>query len=677
MSDRARRAVARGGSSGASPVATPGPSSAARLLPPGSGASIPGMSVGMAMGMPFPRVLPGTHHPYVMQPQLHNGYPAQYTPQQFLPMNANNANGFAAVQHQQQQQQQTVRPWPLSNTSAPVPPFHMIGKGQALHTTFPSRMKVGVTTLMQPTPEGPDLYVPPALPGRRGAEVSTRAGVQPRRAAAARTYYHEDSGEDDDEEEDESEEDARKGGQDAKAGTPAEGEAEEESKKNFLGLPPPGNKIMIQGVQRTRHEYYNEYDMSKAADHREYLIPIKIELETEGHHIKDVFTWNRNEKLTTPRQFAKIFLQDLDLPIDPYAEIIASSIEQQIQDAHVADIEIGPSSGGPWATADAAMGQSRASLPEAERQKDSRQWDWGLKENFKPAFCSPNKRRRLDHAQLNGHPHLNGVGAHGLEPILTDDGERLDVGEPEDDLRVIVDYEVQILRHHLRDRLEWDLCSPLTPERFADQIGKDLGLSGEARPLIANALREQLLNHKRVVIDMDLLGSGAAYDAALKEIEAAKEQEADAARRKLAGLPPLLSIPSHIRQEMGSSRFSTGTSTPVDEPDTSGTPADGEDTPSTSAISDLPSDLTRRTTRRFQSPASADAEDQETEQLMTPTMRRQRAEAVIADLLNRGPRPLQGAWRDWIESRDFGPLLELITEEELEKLEAEALRASR
>ena len=49
--------------------------------------------------------------------------------------------------------------------------------------------------------------------------------------------------------------------------------------------------------------------------------------------------------------------------------------------------------------------------------------------------------------------------------------------DAEDDLRVIVEYEVQISRHMLRDRFEWDLCSTLTPEAFAKTLTRDLGLS--------------------------------------------------------------------------------------------------------------------------------------------------------------------------------------------------------
>jgi hypothetical protein len=43
----------------------------------------------------------------------------------------------------------------------------------------------------------------------------------------------------------------------------------------------------------------------------------------------------------------------------------------------------------------------------------------------------------------------------------------------------------------------------------------------------------------------------------------------------------------------------------------------------------------------------------------------------------RGPRPLTSVWRDWFESKQFGPLLEYISNEDMEKREMEALRATR
>ncbi|KAH7870599.1 uncharacterized protein C8R40DRAFT_1056559 [Lentinula edodes] len=73
--------------------------------------------------------------------------------------------------------------------------------------------------------------------------------------------------------------------------------------------------------------------------------------------------------------------------------------------------------------------------------------------------------------------------------------------------RVILSLDVQISTHHLTDHIEWDLLSPLTPEAFSLQLCADLGLSGEAIPLIAHAIHEELCRHRRDVVDWGVLGA--------------------------------------------------------------------------------------------------------------------------------------------------------------------------
>ncbi|KAJ3858750.1 hypothetical protein EV359DRAFT_24631, partial [Lentinula novae-zelandiae] len=73
--------------------------------------------------------------------------------------------------------------------------------------------------------------------------------------------------------------------------------------------------------------------------------------------------------------------------------------------------------------------------------------------------------------------------------------------------RVILSLDVQISTHHLTDHIEWDLLSPLTPEAFSLQLCADLGLSGEAIPLIAHAVHEELCRHRRDVVDWGVLGA--------------------------------------------------------------------------------------------------------------------------------------------------------------------------
>ncbi len=56
------------------------------------------------------------------------------------------------------------------------------------------------------------------------------------------------------------------------------------------------------------------------------------------------------------------------------------------------------------------------------------------------------------------------------------------------------------------DHIEWDLLSPLTPEEFSIKLAAELGLTGEAVPLIAHAVHEELLKHKKDAIEWGVIG---------------------------------------------------------------------------------------------------------------------------------------------------------------------------
>ncbi|THH02937.1 hypothetical protein EW145_g6672 [Phellinidium pouzarii] len=95
-----------------------------------------------------------------------------------------------------------------------------------------------------------------------------------------------------------------------------------------------------------------------------------------------------------------------------------------------------------------------------------------------------------------------GSGVDGY--VETTEDESMDVEVPE--CRVILSIDVQIATYHLMDHIEWDLLSPLTPEAFAQRLCADIGLTGEAAPLIAHALLEEILKHKKDAIEWGVIG---------------------------------------------------------------------------------------------------------------------------------------------------------------------------
>ena len=60
------------------------------------------------------------------------------------------------------------------------------------------------------------------------------------------------------------------------------------------------------------------------------LVPIRLDMEIEGHKLRDSFTWNRNEKNLSVNDFAKLLCDDLELPNQPFVAAITQSITTQL-----------------------------------------------------------------------------------------------------------------------------------------------------------------------------------------------------------------------------------------------------------------------------------------------------------------------------------------------------------
>ena len=82
------------------------------------------------------------------------------------------------------------------------------------------------------------------------------------------------------------------------------------------------------------------------------------------------------------------------------------------------------------------------------------------------------------------------------------------------------------------DHIEWDLLSPLTPEAFAKRLCADIGLTGEAAPLIAHAMHEEILKHKKDAIEWGMIGG----DTSTSNGRAASEDVGDRDKRDKSGL---------------------------------------------------------------------------------------------------------------------------------------------
>eukprot|EP00158_Paraphelidium_tribonemae_P004583 Partr_v1_DN26847_c2_g1_i1_m40268 putative SWI SNF related matrix associated actin dependent regulator of chromatin subfamily B member 1 len=67
------------------------------------------------------------------------------------------------------------------------------------------------------------------------------------------------------------------------------------------------NKMLRKGTSIQ----YPDDALKEAARHPVRLVPIRLDLEVDGLKIRDSFTWNLNETLITPEQFAHVLIDDI------------------------------------------------------------------------------------------------------------------------------------------------------------------------------------------------------------------------------------------------------------------------------------------------------------------------------------------------------------------------------
>ncbi|SCV72277.1 BQ2448_4971 [Microbotryum intermedium] len=358
----------------------------------------------------------------------------------------------------------------LSSTAAAVPPLtplanpHEYGTRQALCTTYPARMRLGTSSLMQPSAaptsnqnsngsngnnQSSSRAVSPPLSGivlgrrtRTPVNYAEMTGFDLTNSGSTRPSLLASTSSSDSLR-------ANSVGPDAvgavnlasaannTAGTPTTTATAKPvvwgDGKSYLGTLPPGNLVIVQPAKMTRHGAFDnpplassEDQLEDQADQQTVFVPIQIDLEVDMFRIRDSFVWNINEKLITPESFARIFCDDLDIPPSCASEVARQIKEQCGEQMGVAEIPV------------------RAAEEE--------------------------------------------------------------LAEIEKDLRVILHLNVMVGTLHLVDRIEWDLSSSLTPELFAAVLVRDISLPSSASPLIATAIHEELHRLKKDCLQMGLIG---------------------------------------------------------------------------------------------------------------------------------------------------------------------------
>lgn len=236
---------------------------------------------------------------------------------------------------------------------------------------------------------------------------------------------------------------------------------------------------------------------------------------TPAYRLKDSFLWNLHEALTTPDQFAKQFVDELDLPNDRKPMLIlniANQIRQQLEEyAGVALHPLFHSTATP-----SLQGTAAQSIQPATRDGTST-----------PAVAPTNG---VSTPVTNGVSHmLNGLaradGARTPVPISTPAVPAAvpngisatatalpseELHNPDDTYRCIVTLNINLMNRLYTDKFEWSLLHPPGfAEMFAKTTCADIGLSGEWVAAMTHAIYEAVLRLKKEACENGgLVGDG-------------------------------------------------------------------------------------------------------------------------------------------------------------------------
>jgi SWI/SNF-related matrix-associated actin-dependent regulator of chromatin subfamily B protein 1 len=167
---------------------------------------------------------------------------------------------------------------------------------------------------------------------------------------------------------------------------------------------------------------------AEQATEPEALVPVRLDVESEKHKLRDTFTWNAHETTVPLDWFAEILCEDFAIPPDrSFIHLVQKSIQEQLSDYH----------------------------PHA---------------------------LNTDEDELEGEETSSGE----LDPALPYTAYK------DDDMRIPIRLDITVGTHNLSDQFDWDINNPdNNPERFAAQLCSDLALSAEFATAIAHSIREQ------------------------------------------------------------------------------------------------------------------------------------------------------------------------------------------
>jgi chromatin structure-remodeling complex subunit SFH1 len=222
---------------------------------------------------------------------------------------------------------------------------------------------------------------------------------------------------------------------------------------------------------------------------------------TTPYKLKDFFLWNLHESLVTPRQFATILINELDLPAPQslvYIEEITNQIRTQLEE--YAGVALHPLFHATNTTASNDASQTAVPTPRDISQTpaaSSTPGPYGM-EGLKASSSRITVGQDEDSVSAAAAPISSGS---------------IDINNLDDTYRCIITLNINLLNKLYTDKFEWSLLHPPgTAEMFAKQTCADLGLAGEWVPAMAHAIYEAVLRLKKEACESGGLVGGGEID---------------------------------------------------------------------------------------------------------------------------------------------------------------------
>lgn len=211
---------------------------------------------------------------------------------------------------------------------------------------------------------------------------------------------------------------------------------------------------------------------------------------TPEYRLKDYFLWNLHEAMTTPDQFAKVFVDELDFPATRKLDMI-TQITQQIRtqlEEH-ATVELHPVFQKNMATGN-ILNAAALSLQR------------GQERSMTPLKTNGAGTSWLGRSSEIATPQGTSVVPNPNDVVVTAERVQGDGDNPDDASRCVISLSLNIQNSLMTDKFEWSLQHPPgTAEAFAKQTCADLCLSGEWIPALAHAIYEAVIKLKKEVAE--------------------------------------------------------------------------------------------------------------------------------------------------------------------------------